>query len=129
MKSAWFHSSVGGSAITIRARSNGYVDRDVEQRFERALREAAAGSPDSVLAVSFLNCSHIDRAYLSTFSRICECETTELHVIAAPGTEVRRMFDLPELSFTLPIHDAFRDAFFSIAASPDTAKGSVEIHA
>lgn len=127
MKSASFHYERVGRVTILHV--DGYVERDVEQRFERALREAAAGSSNSVLTVSFLNCSHIDRECLSTLSRIGKRETTQLHVIAAPHTEVRRMLERPERDCTLAVHDGFRDAFFSIAASPETAKGPVEIHA
>lgn len=120
MKSAWFHfERVGGVSIL---HVSGYIDRDVEERFERALREAALGPPDSVLTVSLLKCSYINYTCLLALSRLPGLAQTPVHIVAAPGTDARRQIQLAGLSSALPVHDGFRDAFCSIGARSSSRK-------
>ena len=127
MRSAWFHFERVGRVSILHV--SGYVDRRVEQRFERAVQEAAAGAADSVLIVSLLECSSLTYSCLLSLSCLSEVEQRPVHVVAAPGSEARRMFELPELG-GLPVHDGFREAFLSIATpslrnQPDRQVGTL----
>lgn len=114
MRSAWFHLERVGRVSVLHVR--GYLDRSVEEKFQRALRDAAAGPADSVLTVSLLECCYINYPCLLTLSCLSELVQKTIHVIAAPGSEARRMLQLPQLG-GVPVHDGFREAFLSIAAA------------
>jgi hypothetical protein len=113
VNSAWLHFERVGRISILHV--SGDIDRAISEKFARAVREAACGPADCVLTVSFLECHHIDYACLLTMTRLFELAQRPVHVIAAPDTEARRMFDRPEFS-VLPVHDGFREAFLSIAA-------------
>jgi len=120
VKSAWFHFERVGRVSILHV--SGYIDRDVEERFERALREAALGPPDSVLTVSLLKCSYIDYSCLLALSRLSEIVQTPVHVVAAPGSDARRKCQLARPSGALPVHGDFREAFCSIVARSSSPK-------
>lgn len=113
MRSAWFHFERVGRVSILHV--SGYVDRRVEARFERAVHEAAAGAADSVLIVSLLECSSLTYSCLLSLSCLSELVQRPVHVVAAPGSEARRMLQLHALGGP-PVHDGFREAFLSIAA-------------
>lgn len=120
VRSAWFHFERVGRVSILHV--SGYIDRDVQGRFERTLREAAVGPPDSVLVVSLLKCSSIDYSCLLVLSRLSERVQAPVHIIAAPGTDTWRKCQLPEFSGVLSFHDGFREAFFAIVPRSSSTK-------
>ncbi len=101
------------------ARVNGDVDLSNASELRRALNDAAA--PDSIgIVVDMTQVGYVDSSGLTVLARLAQELTLRrqgLAVVTAPGSAVRRMFDLVQLDQVVKLHDSVEAAAAALGST------------